>query len=672
MTQSHRLRRLARIVIIGVLTINYSVFINNCNANPGDTTWIQANNVQLNYYNNFDTAVAFPNASKTYRKILMYFTLGEYACPSGSTYCHQWDYTVTNYVMTHTDTIELSRFITPFATTGTPRFTAAWKQVYIYNVTDFYNLLQDSATIRILYSGYSGGFTANVKFAFIEGVPERNVYGVTPLWKGAYNYGNSADPISNHLPTLPATAPANTQTSELKLTVTGHGSDNTTQCCEFASHNYSVTLNNSVIASKAVWRDDCGFNELYPQGGTWIYNRGGWCPGDYVYVNTHPLTGITASSSYSLGLGLDTYTTTGNYGDYDIEGHVFYYGNCNHVLDASLEDIISPNNFADHFRENPSGINPVVHVRNSGSSVINSIVFNYFVQDSVPNQYTWNGALPSMRDTDITLDPLNSLMYMSMSGGTGVHSFVAQIISVNGTVDEDTTNNNFRSSFMVAPTWPTTFVVDMFTNNEGVSGVGTNPCETNWQITDMYGNILVSRTNASISTSYKDTVTLPAGAFYNLTIADGSCDGLQWWANSGTGITAGTFEIKKLGNVVIPMNGYNYSGTYNNDFGCGFSQYFTTGGSLTGIHNITPKDNSITMMAYPNPAQDNVTVTISGIESATGQFELIDGLGRSVLIQKANGIINTINLNGMLNGIYTITYRDAQVPQIQTRMIIAK
>ncbi len=219
-----------------------------------------------------------------------------------------------------------------------------------------------------------------------------------------------------------------------------------------------------------------------------------------MYVNTHPLTDITASSSYSLGLGFDAYTTTGNYGDYDIEGHVFYYGNCNHVLDASIEDIISPNNFADHFRENPSGINPVVHVRNSGSSVINSIVFNYFVQDSVPNQYTWNGALASMHDTDITLDPLNSLMYMSMSGGTGVHSFVAQIISVNGTVDEDTTNNNFRSSFIAAPTWPTTFVIVFFTNNQGVSGLGTNPCETSWQITDMYNNVLVNRINANTNT----------------------------------------------------------------------------------------------------------------------------------------------------------------------------
>src|ERR1700752_215913 len=83
------------------------------NAGPGDTTWGQTNNVYLDYYNNIDTLAHFPDGSTSYRKILMIFTLGEYNCPSGATYCHQWDYTVSNYVLTSTDTIELSRFIAP-------------------------------------------------------------------------------------------------------------------------------------------------------------------------------------------------------------------------------------------------------------------------------------------------------------------------------------------------------------------------------------------------------------------------------------------------------------------------------------------------------------------------------------------------------------------------------
>src|ERR1700752_2563380 len=149
-----------KLILAVALCLSFNLF-----SNPGDTTWVQANNVNMEWYGNLDTLVHFPNGSTTYRKILMLFTLGEHPCPSGTTYCHQWDYTVLNYVLTPTDTIELSRFITPYANSGVPRFPSTWKQHYWYDVTDFAPVLKDSAVIRILYSGYSGGFTGNIKFA---------------------------------------------------------------------------------------------------------------------------------------------------------------------------------------------------------------------------------------------------------------------------------------------------------------------------------------------------------------------------------------------------------------------------------------------------------------------------------------------------------------------------
>ncbi|HKC67720.1 MAG TPA: peptide-N-glycosidase F-related protein [Bacteroidia bacterium] len=646
-------------------------------AAPGDTTWIQANNVQLNYYNNFDTAVAFPNGSTSYRKILMVFTLGEYACPAGSQYCHQWDYTVTNYVMTKTDTVELSRFITPFANTGVPRFPSTWTQHYMYDVTDFYTLLKDSATIRINYSGYSGGFTASIKFAFIEGTPERNILGVDPLWIGSFTYGKSSDPIANHLPVKTLTAPAGTQSSELKLTVTGHGSDNTTQCCEFASHNYSVSVNNVVVAGKAVWRDDCGLNELYAQGGTWIFNRGNWCPGDAVNTNTHPLVAATANSTYSLGLKFDAYTTTGNYGSYSIGSHVFYYSNFNHAVDASLNDIISPSSYEDHFRENPSGNSPVVRVHNAGSSTISSITFSYNVKDSAATQYTWNGTLLSQQDTNITLAPLNSLTNMSLSGSNGIYLFNAKIISVNGAADEDSTNNSFQSQFVAAPTWPTALIITLNTNSEGINFVGSgDQSETTWQITDLNNNVIASRVVDSTNMNYVDTVILPNLGYYNLSINDAGCDGLHWWVwdqNPSYGITAGSLTVQNFSTgASIPMKGYSYSGTFHDDFGCNFSQYFTTGGAITGIHNPAPKNIVPALTAYPNPAQNNITVTLTNVEPAKGQFEIIDGQGRVVLQQKAAGLSNTINVSSLSNGIYTVLYTDAKVPKIQTRLFIVK
>src|ERR1700743_3686005 len=81
----------------------------NVKAAPGDTTWVQAqNDIQIDYYNNFDANVSFPSGAVSYRKIIMVFTLGKYQCPAGSQYCGDWDYTIQNYLMTPAgDTLEL-------------------------------------------------------------------------------------------------------------------------------------------------------------------------------------------------------------------------------------------------------------------------------------------------------------------------------------------------------------------------------------------------------------------------------------------------------------------------------------------------------------------------------------------------------------------------------------
>lgn len=43
-----------------------------------------------------------------------------------------------------------------------------------------------------------------------------------------------------------------------------------------------------------LWRNDCSYNPCSPQGGTWYYDRAGWCPGasappwDIMYTNFSP------------------------------------------------------------------------------------------------------------------------------------------------------------------------------------------------------------------------------------------------------------------------------------------------------------------------------------------------------------------------------------------------
>ena len=638
---------------------------------PGDTTWVQANNTQLTYYGNFDTTITFPAPGTTYRRIYMIFTLGKYTCPAGSTYCGDWDYTVLNYLMTPGgDTLELGRLISPYANAGAPRTPWTWKQHYVFDVTDYAYLLHGTASIRTLYSGYSGGFTENIRFAFIEGTPDRDVIAIKRLWHGSYNYGDTSHHDSNDINTkflaLPETAPALTQTTDLKFTVTGHGSDNN-QCCEFMSHNYQVILNGGSVATKTIWRSDCGYNELYPQSGTWIYERGNWCPGALVYSNFHTLPGITAGSGFNIALLFDTYISPGgSLGSYTTDAALIYYKGLNKTTDASLDQIIAPTSDENHFRENPISAVPIVHVKNTGTNTITSMQLECVVDTGAPFYYNWVGSLPSLADSDITFPGVPDIR--TASGTSGTHSFLAKIVMVNGSAgDDDTTNNVMTSSFIGAPLWPIPFIVQMRTNDE-TDGSGNS--ETTWQIFDESNTVVASRMVSAINTTYNDTTTLAPGS-YKLVITDGSCDGLQWWANSGTSINAGYLYIKKATGPNIVMSHYYYSGTYNNDFGCGYTQFFTTNYPV-GINDLS--ESRLGLEAYPNPAQNTVNIDISGMQQVSGKIQVIDALGRVVLETICSDTHSRINVEPLENGVYTLLFIDDKQPnnKLETRLLIAK
>ncbi len=61
----------------------------------------------------------------------------------------------------------------------------------------------------------------------------------------------------------------------MKSSITGHGQNG-----EFNAkyHYYNIDGGEEEYIYH-VW-NDCSEIPIYPQGGTWIYDRAGWCPGD--------------------------------------------------------------------------------------------------------------------------------------------------------------------------------------------------------------------------------------------------------------------------------------------------------------------------------------------------------------------------------------------------------
>ena len=60
------------------------------------------------------------------------------------------------------------------------------------------------------------------------------------------------------------------------------------------------------------WDSDCGENPIYPQGGTWIYDRANWCPGKRAQTFDHEISNyITSSDSVEINVNFQSYSWSG-------------------------------------------------------------------------------------------------------------------------------------------------------------------------------------------------------------------------------------------------------------------------------------------------------------------------------------------------------------------------
>lgn len=633
------------------------------NALAGDTTWVQAHaNINLpSSPKNIDTMIEFPDGTQSYRKILMIFTLGKYQCPGNPQYCGDWDYTVQNFLLTKGgDTVEIGRLITPYANASAARTPWSWKERYVFDVTDYYTLLKDSATVRTHYSGYSGGFTADIKFAFIEGTPPRNVLKVERLWHGSYRFGDTSGGGGIDTKILPMTVTPHSSavTTELKVNITGHGADDN-YCSEFCKKYYKVMFNNGLAEQKDIWRADCGFNHLYPQSGTWVYDRGNWCPGDLVYTNTHKLAGVQAATPYDIDLDFESYIGSTkqqgtSWGSYIIDAAVIDYSAFNKNLDASLDDIVAPNNHEMHYRYSPFTGNPIVRVTNTGGQNITSLKINYHTTGAV-NTHTWNGNLAPLQTIDITMPEDYSVRLAAAGNG---NMFYANIAEVNGTADDDKTNDSLTSTFTTAPLWNRDIVVRFKTNNSTINGRS----ESNWYLVKGDADTVARRTNNNSATIYEDTLHLDFD-FYRLIVTDAGCDGLKFWANSGGG--TGSISVTEVGQT-FP---YGLNGYFSGDFGCGFTHRFNTAwpASVLSSETVVPG-----MEIYPNPGSAIVTVNIRGMKQVKGEVVVTDALGRVVMQSACTSSATRLDASGLMNGVYTIRLRNEDNSGLQGRLVIAR
>ena len=207
---------------------------------------------------------------------------------------------------------ELGRYITPYGIGLS--LGNGW--IWTFDVSDYVTLLHDSVHL----SAGNWQELLDVQFLMIVGTPPRDVVGIRNLWNGNFDYGFASNPIENHLVPLSVEIPSNAANARWKSRVTGHGMDTPSNCSEFCPRSHYYKVNGVQQFSKLAWRDNCDLNPLYPQGGTWVYDRSNWCPGAEVWTYDFELTPyVTPGDTAILDHDLQPYTNTGSWDYWQIE-----------------------------------------------------------------------------------------------------------------------------------------------------------------------------------------------------------------------------------------------------------------------------------------------------------------------------------------------------------------
>lgn len=565
-----------------------------------------------------------------------------------SSYYHVFE-VIVNY--------ELARVITPYGAT----LSNSWNYRWIIDVSDFEPLLHDSTTISAHYGGWLDGFTMSMNFAFIEGTPSRPVQKIENIYNSGYSrwkYGQVGNPtvIENSLVPVNAMYESDAKSVKLRVTPSGHSFGGSENCAEFCPKNYYVKINGNQQYEQLVWRDDCGLNPVYPQAGTWIYDRANWCPGDICTVREHDLTDLAVPGfDMEIDIDMDPYVYDGNAGTdpyYLYESQLVQYGDINFQNEVSLERILAPNDELNFNRFNPTCGHPKVRIRNGGSENLRSATITYGAQGSPKMTYEWKGDLKFLQETEVEL-PSNS--WANWAQGDSSLIFEAEVSNPNGVTDENVINNKMSSTYERVDQWTEEFYVWLNTNNAGN--------ETSYIIETEEGDTVYYSGPLDNNEVYKDTFRLDTGC-YNFRVFDSECDGLRFFANNdGNGVLR----------VMDSDGGFTIIQAFQSDFGCEISQAFTIGYSTGYVSSVRDKKNSETKLhVFPNPSNGIITVGVELDEHRNTEIMVYSLMGQIVHSENrghTSNFTSEIDLFDQPAGIYFVSLKtDKEV--ITKRVII--
>jgi hypothetical protein len=498
-------------------------------------------------FNSFKQWAVFPSENKEIRRIEMNLTL---AYPKDRAIAH-WDYMDRVKILRKGGVngenidFEIGRMLTPYGS----NFKEGWSYTWNIDVTDFENFLRDSVEIEYIHTGYESpklGWDLTIDFKVDFGPPVAKFVSVEKMWNGNFQYGNPDHDIENSLHPITIKKTEGSSFGRFRIQHTGHGMDRPSGCSEFCNRWRELVFDGEVVDKRDMWKD-CGDNPLYPQGGTWIFDRAYWCPGDLQVpdIIDIPLT----KSEHELDLNMESFTANNlKQPKEKIESYFFQFEEPTHKNDVTIEEIIAPNRVDNYRRFNPTGFNPRIKIRNLGKDNLRALNIIYRTVGFEETVFKWEGNLAFYEAAIITLPG-------EIFAKEGTNTFEVVLSDPNGIEDEWDADNIMQSEFIDIPNIPSKLVVDFLTNNK--------PKDNSLCIVNSANDTVFMKKPAMLDslTRYSDTLNLPEGNYY-LMLTDTAGDGLEFWFMPESGY--GRLQLKDVNGNLVKL--------FESD--CGNGQFF--------------------------------------------------------------------------------------------------
>ncbi len=517
----------------------------------------------------------FPKKEMPVRRILMHVTLGT---PDSLPTAH-WDY-CDHIRIRRTGNengkdlkYEIGRMLTPYGSI----YSKGWDFTWTVDVTDFSMLLRDSVEIEYEHTGYEPktvGWALTIDFEIMAGPPAIKPISIEHVWDGQFPYGDPKHPFDKSIKDFSFTKAKGAEIARLRIQQTGHGMDEPKGCSEFCSRWRDIIFDGKVVQHKDLWKN-CGDNPLYPQGGTWIFDRALWCPGDLQEPDQIDVKPRSGKNTFSIKM--EPYTATKNIqARENISAVLIQYEAPVNKYDVAVEEILIPNSDKFYNRLNPACFNPLIRIRNLGSKPLKSLLIDYKTEGSMPRTYKWKGNITFNETAEITIPA--KIFFKA-----GENKFIVQCHKPNGKKDAWVGDNSMISKFYAPDKMPEDFVIQYKTNN--------NPEENKIFILNEKGDTVYVKgpTGIKPDTVYNDTIHLDA-APYEMYLTDKGGNGLEFWFMVKQGF--GYLRLLDLNGRLIHL--------FEKDCGDGQKFAFVTTPDFT-----PPKESVYDFVIFPKRIKDN-------------------------------------------------------------------